>query len=265
MTQDDSKEHKGGEETRRDESGEGNGEEKNREEANEHEQLIYETDGGYERETPKDDSGKTHAHGDKQQELREDEIHKPRELKWEPTCGNTEVGNGVHKLLEGEDYRVQEPNNGTTHPAPPRTANEAANSGLCEHTRFDWAMETNQLISPIPNASDFRPTKPQSPFASPKPTPHLFSHLIPPLQPVHMTPKGTVIQQNGNMAPHTCIPAMDVPSTTPPQVPVKRAPTAIIHSLHDLSTLHSGTLNPWASLRHCHNGHYAHVPCQFTC
>ena len=118
MTQDDSEEHEGGEETRRDESSEGNNrEENNREEANEHEQLVYETDGGYEHET--------HAHRDEQQELEdgecriykrkglelgEDEIHEPRELEWEPARGNVKVGNGLHEAKEGEDYEVREPN-----------------------------------------------------------------------------------------------------------------------------------------------------------
>jgi hypothetical protein len=263
-TQDNREKHEGGEEMRRDEIGKGNnGEENNREEENEREQLVYEMDRGYERETPKDNNGETHAHGDEQQELKdgkcriyerkglklgEDEIHKPRELECKPTCGNREVGNRAHEPLEGEDYRVREPNNGTTHPAPPCTANEAANPGPREHTRFDWATETDKLFGPVPNMSEFCPTEPRFPLASPEHAPRLFGNRIPPPQPIHMTPKRSVTRPRHNTTPCACSPAVDTPSTAPPQVPAECAPTTAIQALHDLSSLRSSTPNPWGSL-----------------
>jgi hypothetical protein len=85
-------------------------------------------------------------------------LYEPGELKYEPTHGNAEVGNGLHKTWEGEDYRVQEPNNGITHPAPSPTANTAAKPVPREHMWFDWVTETDKLISPVPNTSNFHPT-----------------------------------------------------------------------------------------------------------
>ena len=69
MTQDDSEEHEGSEETRRDEIGEEN----NGDEVNERRQLVYKTDREYKHETPKDNNGETHAHGDKQREFEDGE------------------------------------------------------------------------------------------------------------------------------------------------------------------------------------------------
>jgi hypothetical protein len=68
-TQDNSEEHEGSEEMKRDEIGKGT----NREEVNEHEQLVYGTNGGYKCETPKDNNSETNAHGDEQLELKDGE------------------------------------------------------------------------------------------------------------------------------------------------------------------------------------------------
>ena len=184
-----------------------------------------------------------------EEDTRREPQHEPGELEYEPAGGNAEVGNGLHETREGEDYRVREFNNGTTHPAPSPTANAATKPVPREHTRFDWATETNKSIGPVPNASDFRPTKPQSPLASPEPAPRLFGKLIPPPQPVRTTPKRTVTQRNGNVAPRRCIPTMDATTTALPQVPAERAPTAIVHGPRDLSGLRLSTPNPWRSLR----------------
>jgi hypothetical protein len=222
-TQEDSEEHEGSEETRRDEIGEEN----NGEEVNECEQLIYKTDRGYECKTPKYNNGKTHAHGDEQWELEdgecriyeckglelgEDEIHKPRELKCEPTCSNAEVGNRVHELLEGEDYRIQEPDNGTTHRAPSPTANAAVNPVPREHMRFNWVTDINELIGPVPTLSDFRPTKVLSSLVSPKPTPHPPANLVTPAQPICKPPRPTVTLSNDDTSPCTCTPVMEATS-----------------------------------------------------
>jgi hypothetical protein len=82
-----------------------------------------------------------------------------------------EGNNGLHETREGEDYGVREPDNGITHPAPSPTANAAAKPVPREHTRFDWATETDRSIGPVPSMSAFCPTKPPSPLASPKPAP----------------------------------------------------------------------------------------------
>jgi hypothetical protein len=63
--------------------------------------------------------------------------------------------------------------------------------------------------------------------------------------------------------PHTCNPVSPTtPVTAPPQVPVERAPTMIVHGLCDLSGLHSDTHNPWSTL--CRHHHYSHPPCDFS-
>jgi hypothetical protein len=41
---------------------------------------------------------------------------------------------------------------------PPPTAHPAPVATVGEPRWFDWATETDKAISPIPNASDFRPT-----------------------------------------------------------------------------------------------------------
>ena len=59
-------------------------------------------------------------------ESRENGVHEPEELKYEPAHGNAEVGSELHGLQEGEDYGAREPDNSTLHPAPSPTANAAA-------------------------------------------------------------------------------------------------------------------------------------------
>ena len=88
-----------------------------------------------------------------------DKVHELRELEYEPTYSNTEVGNGVNKPREGEDYRIREPNNSTTHPAP---------STLHEHVWFDWATNDDESIGPVPSPSDFHPATPSQPTPSPR-------------------------------------------------------------------------------------------------
>jgi hypothetical protein len=94
-TQYDSEEHKGSEDTRRYEIGEGNNrEENNREEVskevNKPEQFVYKTDRGYEHETPKQNNNEIYTHGEPQHEQRELEdgecgVHKLREPEYKPT------------------------------------------------------------------------------------------------------------------------------------------------------------------------------------
>jgi hypothetical protein len=54
------------------------------------------------------------------------------------------------------------------------------------------------------------------------------------------------------VTPHACTPLSPTKGlmsiTTPPQAPPECGPTTIIHGLHNLSMLHSDTLNPWDSL-----------------
>ena len=69
-----------------------------------------------------------------------------------------------------------------------------------ELQQFDWVMDNNTLIGPVPNTSDFRCTKPPSPLVSPKPATRLPD--CPP-QLVCELPKPTVTQPNGDMAPST--------------------------------------------------------------
>ncbi|KIM77755.1 hypothetical protein PILCRDRAFT_91035 [Piloderma croceum F 1598] len=52
-------------------------------------------------------------------------------------------------------------------------------------TPFDWATDIDRSISPVPSASNFRPTKPPSPWASPKPAPRLPDNSVTPSQPIH--------------------------------------------------------------------------------
>jgi hypothetical protein len=197
-------------------------------------------------------------------EFGENEVYEPGELEYEPTCGNAEVGNGLHKTREGKDYRVREPDNGTTHPAPSPTANEAANPGPREHMRFDWATETDKSFGPVPIASNFHPTKPQFPLASPEHAPCLFGNRIPPPQPVRTTPKRSITQPRHNTTPRACSPAVDPPSAAPPQVPAERAPTAVVHAPRDLSGLRSNTPNPWRSLRRRYHSRDSYTPRRFT-
>jgi hypothetical protein len=230
MIQDNSEEHEGSEETRRDEIGEGN----NGEEVNEHEQLVYGTDGGYECKTPKDDNGETHAHRDEQRELEdgecgiceceglelgEDKVHEPREHKYEPT------------------------------PVPANQTTPDATSD--EPRQFDWANNIDTSIGPVPRVSDFRPTTPSQPVCTP--------------------PKPTVTPSNGDAAPTVRTPTTRVPTGPhthtpsivhgPHDLSALRSGTSNpwsnlsrrgshIHPPRDLSVLWSGIPNPWSSLRH---------------
>jgi len=239
-------------ETRGDKRGEGEqiarkasvkGENEKRERASE---GIEENKGNVQSNPPLHAAHPALEHDNGEEDTHREPQHEPRELEYEPTHGNTEVGNGLHETREGKDYRVREPNNGTTHPAPSPTANAATKPVPREHTRFDWATETNKSIGPVPNASDFRPTKPQSPL------------------PVRTTPKRTVTQRNGNVAPRRRIPAMDATTTALPHVPAERAPTAIVHGPRDLSGLRSSTPNPWRSLHRRYYSHDSHTPRRFT-
>ena len=63
--------------------------------------------------------------------------------------------------------------------------------------------------------------------------------------------------------PRACNPVSPtVPVTAPPQVPVERAPTIIVHGPRDLSGLRLDTHNPWSTLRRRH--HYSHPPRDFS-
>jgi hypothetical protein len=95
---------------------------------------------------------------------------------------------------------------------PLPTAHPTSVTTVREPRRFYWAMETDKSIGPIPNASDFHPTKHPSPLASPEPTPRLLDNPIVPLQPVRMPPKPTIIPSNGDVAPSVHTPAMCVPT-----------------------------------------------------
>jgi hypothetical protein len=208
------------------------------------------------------------THGEPQHEHRvlngENEVHEQWELEYEPACGNAKVGNGLHEAREGEDHGIRERNDDTTHPAPPTIASTLANPVPYERVRIDWATDTNASIGPVPNPSDFRPTKPRFPLASPEHAPRLFGNRIPPPQPIRTMPKRNVTRPGHNTTPRACSPAADAPGTAPPQVPAKRAPTAVVHAPRDLSGLCSSTPNPWRSLRRRHYSHDSHTPRRFT-
>jgi hypothetical protein len=278
-TQDDSEEHEGSEETRRDEIGEGNKEtrlakEKRTEGENEKREAAREGIEESRDEARRDphDNGEGDTRGEPQQEHRgleyeiferetlefgENEVHEQGELEYEPARDNAQVGNGLHETRDGEDHGVREPDNGTTHPAPPRTTNEAANPGPREHTRFDWATETDQSIGPVPNASDFRPTKPQFPLASPIPAPRLFANPVTPAQPVCTPPRPAITPSNGDVAP-----SVRTPTTRAPTGPHAHTPS-IGHGPRDLSALRSDAPNPWGTLRRRHYHRHSHTRRQF--
>jgi len=197
-------------------------------------------------------------------EFGENEVHEQGELEYERARGNAEVGNGLYETREGEDHGIRERDDDTTHPAPPTTASTPANPVPYERARIDWATDTNTSIGPVPNPSDFHPTKPRFPLASPEHAPRLFGNRIPPPQPIRTTPKRSVTWPRHNTTPRACSPAVDAPSTAPPQVPAERAPTAVVHAPRDLSGLRSSTPNPWRSLRRRYYSHDSHTPRRFT-
>ena len=179
-----------------------------------------------------------------------------------------EVETGKQEGIEeskGEDYRIREPDNGTTHPVPSPTANAAVNPVPHEHTRFNWATDIDKSIGPVPTLSDFFPMKVLSPLASPEPTPHLVGNCIPAPQPVHTTPKCVVTPSRRN-GPHTPVSPtkFPVPITAPPWVPTKCAPTVMAHGPCNLSMLRSDAPNPWGSLCRRHGGRHSHAPHQFS-
>ena len=72
-----------------------------------------------------------------------------------------------------------------------------------ELQRFDWVTETDTLISPVPNASDFHPTMPSQPIRTP--------------------PKPSVTPPNGDEASNT------VGVTLAKAIPVDAAPVLHKH------------------------------------
>ena len=209
----------------------------------------------------------------------ENGVHEPEELEYEPAHGNAEVGSELHRLQEGENHGTRERDD-TTHPAPPITTNTPANPRPYERARIDWATDTNTAIGPIPTPSDFRPTKPRSPLASPNLAPRPPDNLVTPAQPVCTPSKPTVTPSNGDVAPRARTPATDAPTmprtrtpvsptrspapiTVPSRVPAGHAPSAIVHGPRDLSALRSDAPNPWGTLRRRHYHRYSHTRRQF--
>ena len=86
--------------------------------------------------------------------------------------------------------------------------------------------------------------------------------------PAAYTPAAPVHSVHASTAPVDPVPVSTtkccVPITAPPQIPAKRAPTAIVHAPRDLSALRSDTRNPWGSLRRRHSGRHTRVPRRFT-
>jgi len=86
--------------------------------------------------------------------------------------------------------------------------------------------------------------------------------------PAAYTPAAPVHSMHASTAPVDPVPVSTtkccVPITAPPQIPAKRAPTAIVHAPRDLSALRSDTRNPWGSLRRRHSGRHTRVPRRFT-
>jgi hypothetical protein len=208
----------------------------------------------------------------------ENEVHEPGELE--------------HQPREGEDHGIRERDNGTTHPAPSPTANTAVKPALHERTRFDWATNDDESISPVPISSNFHSTKPPSPLVSPNPAPCLsYSPTTPPqpgrtpLQPIcartstmgapsnrtlaAYTPAAPIHSVHTSTAPVDPVPVSTTnrhaPITASPQVSAERTPTAIVHGPCDLSALRSDAPNPWVSLCRCHYSRSSHTPCRFTC
>jgi hypothetical protein len=181
-------------------------------------------------------------------EFRENEVHKQGEVKDKPTCSNR-----VHEPLEGEVNRIREYEDDTPHPALSTPAGPAVNPVVPhEHAGFDWATNDDQSIGPIPCVTDFRPTKPLSPFVSPSPAPRPPDNPTMPLQPICMPPN-----------PTTPVPPEPEPKLVSKIHPIM--PTAstlpIAHGWHNFSALRSGRENPWGSLRHCQ--HRSHPACNY--
>lgn len=164
--------------------------------------------------------------------------------------GNEEKKETVSKGIEESQDEVRgNPPPPTAHPASVATVREP-------RRRFDWATETDRSIGPVPNASDFRPTKHPSPLASPEPTPRLLDNPVAPSQPVCMPPKPTATPSNGDVAPSVRTPAMRAPTE-----PHART-LSIVYGPRDLSALRSGTSNPWDSIKRRH--HHSYPPRDLT-
>jgi hypothetical protein len=78
------------------------------------------------------------------------------------------------------------------------------------HQPFDWAMDIDQLIGPVPSASDFRPTMPSQPIRTPpaptdcNPTAPMSPQDVPaPAKPDRTPTKTTAASITGETAPHT--------------------------------------------------------------
>jgi len=219
---------------------------------------------------------------------KEDEVREQEVERWESDTGGEE--------------RIEE-SRGEVQGNPPPPATHTAHSATPhEPWWFDWATETNRSIGPVPNVSDFcptkpplplptvtpsngdvalcactpiSPTKPLSPLASPQPAPSPRTRDLCSNQQGHVTalkpctlPEPAITTPSADVAPRTRTPIsptkFPAPITTPPQVPAEHARTTIIHGPRDLSVLRSDAPNPWGSLRRRHGGRYARAPRQFA-
>jgi hypothetical protein len=180
----------------------------------------------------------------------------------------SERQNERREASTGEQEVIKEIRDEVRDHAPPTTASTAVNPVLHGHARFDWAMDADSLIGPVPSARDFRPTAPVA--ANPNRTPN---RCIPATSaPTNNAP--TLV--NPNPSDVACIPypagIMPFPVNPKPIAPNDPVPSVLntpvspmVYGPRDLSALRSGMSNPWGSLRRRHYGRDPHVPHQFTC
>jgi hypothetical protein len=104
---------------------------------------------------------------------------------------------------------------------------------------FNWAANVDESPGPVPTFIDYGPTMieqmpaveslhPPPPMTSLQPTPLPTGNLIPPLQPIHATPKHAVTLPKHDVAPHAHNPTTDVPTMprarTPSHIPSALCP-----------------------------------------
>ncbi|KIM71025.1 hypothetical protein PILCRDRAFT_830561 [Piloderma croceum F 1598] len=116
--------------------------------------------------------------------------------------------------------------------------------------QFDWAMDADSSIGPVPSARDFRPTAPA--LVNPDPSDVACIPYPAGIVPFPVSPKP--------IAPNNPVPSvLKEPAPTVLVTPV--SPT--VYGPRDLSALRSGTSNPWGTLRRRHYHRYSHTPRQF--
>jgi hypothetical protein len=272
-TQDDSEEHEGSEETRRDEIGEGEIARRERAKEGENEKGEVASKGIEERRgevrgnLPPPEAHNAHSAT----------THEPVRIDWA-----TDIDQSIGPVPSPSDFRPTTPANHNR---------EATTNSITSDTApgVNESRSPASLIKPSANGCPQGSSKPPSPLASPIPAHRPLANPATPPQLVREPPKPAVTPQNSDVAPCARTPATGASNEHTPAAPTDCTPAAhspnapalvnpvpsdvtidpvpepaafakpdqivpastippIVHGPRDFSALHSGTQNPWGSI-----------------